>query len=291
MKSAVAYTRYVKIRILLALLAASTLSAQSKLHLRVFTSGPDGFSVNSTLVYGEKDAVLIDTQFVMSEAYRVAAMILESKRNLTTVYITHGHPDHYFGIAALKQVFPKAKFVALPTTIMAIRNGWEGRIKYWTPEFGFNLPTTGPILPDELQESTINLEGEALQVVGDVTGDGPNNSYVWIPSLRAVIAGDIVFSGAHFTPPKMPQDWLKTLDQIDNLKPITVIPGHQSVNARRDASIIAAMKVYIHDYNDALESFKTAAEFRSKMTKKYPNYALERLIVSAADAAFPSGKK
>ena len=88
----------------------------------------------------------------------------------------------------------------------------------------------------------------------------------------------------------MPQDWLKTLDQIDNLKPITVIPGHQSVSARRYASVIASMKVYIHDYNDALGSSKTAAEFRSKLTKKYPNYALERLIVSAADAAFPSNK-
>jgi glyoxylase-like metal-dependent hydrolase (beta-lactamase superfamily II) len=113
-------------RILLALLAAaSALSAQSKLHLRVFTSGPGGFSVNSTLVYGDKDAILVDAQFVMSEAYRVAAMILESKKNLTTVYITHPHPDHYFGIAALKQVFPKAKFVALPATVMGIRNGWK----------------------------------------------------------------------------------------------------------------------------------------------------------------------
>ena len=106
-----------------------------------------------------------------------------------------------------------------------------------------------------------------------------------------MIAGDIVFSGTHFTPPKMPQDWLKTLDQIDNLKPVTVIPGHQAVNARHDASIIAAMRVYIHDYNDALESSKTAADFRSKIAKKYPNYALERLIVSAADAAFPSNNK
>ena len=282
-----------KIRNLLALLlaAASAVSAQSKLHLRVFTSSPNGFSVNSTLVYGEKDAILVDTQFVMSEAYRVAAMILESKRNLTTVYITHGHPDHYFGIAALKQAFPNAKFVALPATIAAIRNGWEGRLKNWTPEFGFNLPTTGPILPDELQGNTINLEGEALQVVGGVTGDGPNNSYVWIPSLRAVIAGDIVFSGSYFTPPKMPQEWLKTLDQIAALKPVTVIPGHQSANASRDASTLAFMKMYIKDYNEDLDSSKTAAEFRSKLTKKYPNLALERLIVSAADAAFLSDKK
>ena len=277
--------------LLFTLAAASAASAQSKLHLRVFTSGPNGFSVNSTLIYGDKDAILVDTQFVMSEAYRVAAMILESKKNLTTVYITHGHPDHYFGIAALKQAFPNAKFVALPATVAAIRNGWEGRIKNWTPEFGFNLPTTGPILPDELQGSTLTLEGETLQVVGGVMGDGPNNSYVWIPSLRAVIAGDIVFSGSHFTPPKMPQDWLKTLDQISDLKPVTVIPGHQSVNARHDVYTIDLMRKYIHDYNDALETSKTAAEFRSKITGKYPNYALERLIVSAADAAFPSDKK
>jgi len=273
------------------LAAASALPAQSKLHLRVFTSSPDGFSVNSTLIYGDRDAVLVDTQFVMSEAHRVAAMILESKKNLTTVYITHGHPDHYFGIAVLKQAFPNAKFVALPATIAAIREGWEGRLKYWKPEFGFDLPTTGPILPDELQGNAINLEGEALQVVGGVTGDGPNNSYIWIPSLRAVIAGDIVFSGAYFTPPKMPQDWLKTLDQIAALKPITVIPGHERAGARNDASTIAFMKMYIHDYNQMLESSKTAVEFRSKLTNKYPNYALERQIVAAADAAFPANKQ
>jgi glyoxylase-like metal-dependent hydrolase (beta-lactamase superfamily II) len=279
-------------KILFALLAAATaVSAQSKLHLRVFTSGPNGFSVNSTLIYGEKDAILVDTQFVMSEAYRVAAMILESKKNLTTVYITHGHPDHYFGIAALKQAFPNAKFVALPATVAAIRNGWEGRLKNWTPEFGFNLPATGPILPDELQGNGLSLEGEAIQIVGGVMGDGPNNSYLWIPSLRAVIAGDIVFRESHFTPPKMPQEWLKTLDQIEDLKPVTVIPGHERAGARNDASSIGFMKVYIRDYNDFLNSSRTALEFRSKLTRKYPNFALERLIVAAADTAFPANKK
>ena len=165
--------------------------------------------------------------------------------------------------------------------------------RYWTPEFGFNLPTTGPILPDELQGNAINLEGEALQVVGGVTGDGPNNSYVWIPSLRAVIAGDIVFSGAYFTPPKMPEDWLKTLDQIAALKPITVIPGPSSGQcASNDASTIGVHEdVHSRTTTRMLDSSKTAAEFRSKLTKKYPNFALERLIVSAADAAFPSDKK
>lgn len=273
------------------LAAASSAFAQSKLHLRVFTSGPGGFSVNSTLVYGDKDAILVDAQFVMSEAYRVAAMILESKKNLTTVYITHAHPDHYFGLAALRQAFPKAKFVALPATVTGIRNGWEGRLKNWTPEFGFNLPATGPVVPDELQGSTLTLEDETLQITGGVQGDGPNNSFVWIPTLRAVIAGDIVFNGSHFTPPKMPQDWLKTLDQISGLKPVTVIAGHQGPSARNYATSIDLMKRYIQDYNEALGSSKTASEFRLKVTRKYPNYALERLLVSAADAAFPAATK
>ena len=88
------------------LTCGSVASAQSHLQLRIFTSSPEGFSVNSTLVYGDKDAILIDSQFLLSEAHRLAAMILESKKNLTTVYITHPHPDHYFGLAVIKQAFP-----------------------------------------------------------------------------------------------------------------------------------------------------------------------------------------
>ncbi len=100
-----------------------------------------------------------------------------------------------------------------------------------------------------------------------------------------------MFSGSHFTPPKMPRDWIKTLDQIADLKPVTVIPGHQGPGARNDSSAIGLMKKYIQDYNEALDSSKSAVEFRATMTRKYPNYALERLIVSAADAAFPANKK
>ena len=108
------------------LLAVGSLQApaQSHLQLRIFTSSPNGYSVNSTLVYGDKDAILIDSQFLLSEAHRLAAMILESGKNLTTVYITHPHPDHYFGLAVIKQAFPNAKLVALPATVAGIKAGW-----------------------------------------------------------------------------------------------------------------------------------------------------------------------
>jgi glyoxylase-like metal-dependent hydrolase (beta-lactamase superfamily II) len=107
---------------LLALAFAVAPQAQSKFTLKVHTGrGQIGYDVNSTLVIGEKDILLIDPQFSLSEAHRLAAEILESKKHLATIYSTHAHPDHLFGLAVLKQAFPDAKIVALPATVAASR--------------------------------------------------------------------------------------------------------------------------------------------------------------------------
>ena len=96
--------------------------AQSHFEIRVHTGhGVNGYDVNSTMISGEKDMIVIDPQFSLSEAHRLAAEILESKKNLTTIYITHPHPDHFFGLAVLKQAFPNARAVALPATAKARR--------------------------------------------------------------------------------------------------------------------------------------------------------------------------
>src|SRR5688572_20781856 len=96
---------------------SSTTVAQSKLDLKVWTASAGGFHVTSALISGEKDAILIDGQFARADAHRLAAWILESGKNLTTVYVTHSHPDHYFGLEVLRQAFPTARFVAQPVTV------------------------------------------------------------------------------------------------------------------------------------------------------------------------------
>jgi glyoxylase-like metal-dependent hydrolase (beta-lactamase superfamily II) len=273
---------------LIAIAATVVAPVQSRLQTTIFTSTPDGFSVTSTLIYGERDAILIDPQFLLSEAHKAAAVVLESGKNLTTVYSTHAHPDHYFGLAVMKQAFPAAKLVALPAVVTGIRNGWEGRYKFWTATYGTNVPAPPPVLPEELQGPTLTIEGERLEIFGGVQGDGANNSFVWIPSIRTVIGGDIVFSGVHFGVPSGNNraEWLKTLDQIAALKPAVVVPGHQLAGAKNDLSALQFMRQYMQDWDRAVAMSKTADELMAQMKKLHPNLGMENLLTSGAQAAF-----
>src|SRR5262249_3427354 len=152
-------------------LFAGTSMAQSKLELKVHTGrGFNGYDVNSTMISGANDMIVIDPQFSLSEAHRLAAEILESKKNLTTIYVTHPHPDHLFGLAVLKQAFPGAKVVALPATANAAKTAWPARQKFWFATYGNNIPGPDPVVPEELATPALALEGEQFPITGPVAG-------------------------------------------------------------------------------------------------------------------------
>src|SRR5688500_9227687 len=232
--------------VITAAMVAATPAAQSKFTLKVHTGrGQVGYDVNSTMIVGERNILVIDPQFSLSEAHKLAAEILETKKRLATIYSTHAHPDHLFGLAVLKQAFPEAKIVALPATVAAAKTGWPARQKFWFPVYGNNIPGPEPVLPDELATPVLTLEGEDFPITGGVQGaDGPGNSFVYVPSLKAVITGDIVFDRVYFGVPRTEprQNWQKTIDQIAALKPAMVIPGHEGAGATRDMRSIEWMK-------------------------------------------------
>jgi len=273
---------------------AALLNAQSKLQIKVQTGrGVNGYDVNSTMISGQTDMLVIDPQFSLSGAHRLAAEILESKKNLTLIYVTHPHPDHLFGLAVLHQAFPSAKIVALPATANAVKNAWPARQKFWFPTYGNNIPGPEPVLPEELATPALTLEGEQFPITGGVQGDGPGNSFVYIPSLKAVVAGDTVFDQVYFGVPKdkAREEWMKTLDQISALQPAILIPGHEGPGARHDLSAIAFMKKYIADWDASVAASKDAAEMKAKVLRQYPGLGMEFTLNDRVAAFFPDKSK
>jgi glyoxylase-like metal-dependent hydrolase (beta-lactamase superfamily II) len=274
---------------------AAIAAAQPKFQLTVHTGhGQVGYDVNSTMISGQKDMIVIDPQFSLSEAHKLAAEILESKKNLTTIYVTHPHPDHLFGLAVLKQAFPEAKILALPATVNAAKTGWPARQKFWLPTYGNNIPGPDAVLPEELTVPYLTLEGEQLPVTGPLPGaDGAGNSFVFVPSLKAVITGDIVFDHVYFGVPrdKAREDWSKTIDQILALKPEIIVPGHEGPGATRNVASITWMKKYIADWDVNVKKSKDAAEMRANVVKQYPKLGMEFTLNDRVATYFPPPNK
>lgn len=133
------------------------------LALKVYNADAASFNVNAVLVSGANDAVLVDTGFTRADAHRIAAMVLDSKKKLTTIYISQADPDFYFGAAVLKQVFPDAKLIASAATVKKIEATLATKLAVWGPRMGANPPVNPPLL-EAKAGNMITLKGRPLEV-------------------------------------------------------------------------------------------------------------------------------
>lgn len=247
----------------------------SPLKLDVYNPGTAGiFPVSSVLVTGKKEAILIDAQFGKSQAEKLVEKIKASGKTLTTIYISHGDPDYYFGLDTIKAAFPNAKVFATPQTVAHIQQTVEGKKAYWNPILAADAPTQ-TITPDTLTGDSLFLEGKQLKVIY-LKGNQPDRSVVWIPSIKAIVGG-VVINGnnmhiwmADTQTPKSHTDWLMTLHSIEKLKPKTVIPGHFLPNAALNLDSVKYTENYIHTFDAETAKAKDSSALINAMKATYP---------------------
>jgi glyoxylase-like metal-dependent hydrolase (beta-lactamase superfamily II) len=264
-------------------------SAATPLKLEVFNPGEAAiFPVASVLVTGHKDAVLIDAQFSRGEALKLAEQIRASGKRLTTVYISHSDPDFYFGLDVIHAAFPDAKIVATPQTIAGMEKKAAAKVAFWGPILKDNAPH-GIVMPQPLQGDTIKLEGQTLKIEG-LQGPTPERSYVWIPSIKAVVGGVVLFKDLHVWTADTQtvasrQQWLSTLQGIDALKPATVVPGHFKQGSPLTPDSIAFTRDYLIRFEAETPKAANSTELVARMKELYPTVGLAAALDTSAKVA------
>lgn len=265
----------------LGMVAAGTAAAQTPaaapLALQVYNADGGSFHVNAVLVSGKTDAVLLDTGFTRADALRIAAMVLDSKKTLKTIYISQADPDFYFGIEVLKQYFPDAKVVATEPTLKKIQATLATKLQVWGPRMGANAPKNVP-LPEKLAGRTITLEDQVLEIHG-LDDALPHRSYVWIPSIKAIAGGVNVFAGLHVwtadtQTAQERAEWMRKLGEMATLQPQTVVPGHALPGEKQDASQIAYTQSYLARFETASAKAANSAALIDAMKAAYPKAGL-----------------
>lgn len=251
------------------------------LEYRVFLHSYLGFYSTSTLFYGECDAILIDATQLLSDAHRLAADLIGMRRNLTHIYVSHFHPDHHFGLGVLRDAFPKAKLVALPSVVRDLVFSSTDKIDTWSIDrFGPDTPAETTI-PMPMSEPRLELEGEELLFSDDWEGDSINNSAVWVPSLRVLCATDIAMDDWNVwfieSDVERRRKWRAALDDLREFDARVVIPGHCSeatLPALHDpirgySACLDWTRDYIDFYEDVFHSARSGMELVERIRARY----------------------
>lgn len=247
---------------------------QQPLQVAVFNPGQGGiFAVSSEVLTGVRDAVLVDAQFSTADAAKLVEMIKASGKKLTTIYISHGDPDYYFGLETLHAAFPDAQILATPQTIAHIQASKDEKLKIWGPQLGANAPKQ-LLVPSPLQGNSLQLEGQELKVIG-LDGASPQRTALWVPSISTVMGGVLVDAGSHVfmadtQTPQSRQDWLAALQQIKDLAPARVIPGHYAEGAPQDLAAVEFTANYIRAFDEEAAKAKDSGALIAAMKQRYP---------------------
>jgi glyoxylase-like metal-dependent hydrolase (beta-lactamase superfamily II) len=242
---------------------------------KVFFSDESGFEVASVIVMGKTDAVLIDAQWTLSNAHRVIAEILETGKILKAIYVTHAHPDHYFGLGHIAEAFPEARVVALPSVASTINNQFFGKIEHWEATIGVTNVPRKKVDIEPLGDNFIELEGHRIEIIPEVMGDLKYNTVVWIPSTKTLYGSDVLFNQAHpFTcevTAEERQQWYKDIERLEAMNADVIIPGHQKSGMPFDTGSYSFMKDYLIATEEEIANTKDVGGFYYAMVTRFPD--------------------
>jgi glyoxylase-like metal-dependent hydrolase (beta-lactamase superfamily II) len=261
---------------------------QHSFSIKVFTSSDDQFWTNSVMIEGVHEVMLVDAQLTKTNAERVLQEIKETKKPLSIIYITHEHADHFLGLEVFREAYPRVRIIANSAVVDRINRVYQEKIDKWKTILGPGA-TSHVVAIDKFEDNFIDFESSQIEVLKNIQGDTDENTMLWIPEQRILIAGDVLFNDMHVytaeTDSKARGKWLNSLQTIRELKPAVVIPGHSQVGAALDANTaIDFTENYLFTFEEELNNAKDPDSLVRTMTERFPSAGLLVAIERGAKA-------
>ena len=245
---------------------------------------------SATLIYGTRDAVLVDTFLTVDQSVQLADEVAASGKNLTYVYITHGHGDHFFGLGALKQRFPNVRAVATAAVIERIAGQLEPDMLdgFWRQRFPGQIPDE-PAVPEGLDGASIELEGRALIPIDTGYTDTADSTSLHVPSIGLIAAGDVVYNGIHpylgESSAQTRLQWIDALNKLGTLNARAVVAGHKLPDNDDNPKAIAQTRQYLRDFIRLDQATDTPRQLFDAMIELYPDRANPGSLWGGANTA------
>src|SRR6266478_1131893 len=257
--------------------------------IKVFTSADDQFWVNSVIVEGVHEVMLVDAQLTKTNAEKVLQQIKETKKPLSIIYITHEHADHFLGPGGFRGANPRVRIIANSAVVDRINTVYQEKIDKWKEILGSGA-TSHVVAISKFDADVIEFESSKIEVLKNIQGDTDENTMLWIPEQRILISGDVSFNNMHVytaeTDGKARKKWLNSLEKIRTLKPSVVIPGHGKVGAPLDASTaVDFTEKYLLVFEEELKKAKGPDSLINAMKERFPSADLLLAVERGAKAS------
>jgi glyoxylase-like metal-dependent hydrolase (beta-lactamase superfamily II) len=273
---------------LLFLISFPFAAGQQGFSIKVFTSSDDQFWANSVIIEGTHEVMLVDAQLTKTNAEKVLQEIKETKKPLSTIYVTHAHADHFLGLEVFKEAYPGARIIATSVVVDRINKVYQEKIDKWKGLLGSDA-ASHVVAIEKFDGNFVEFEGSKIEILKNIQGDTDENTMLWIPGQRILIAGDVLFNDMHVytaeTDSKAREKWLNSLQKIRELKPSVAISGHSKVGAPRDASTaVDFTENYLLVFEQELKKAKDPDSLINAMKEKFPSSDLLLAIERGAKA-------